>query len=151
MNKHKLKNLCQKMFNENKQKGWNMNLYRNPDKGYVGGVCAGLADHFDIEPWVVRISFFAGFLFLGGFTLFAYIVLWHILKPGGGELKYEYDERRHQYGPKKMFKYSDSSSIRLKRARDRMNQASRRIEEMEKYVTSKKYDLDREFSSMKDK
>ena len=151
MMKHKFKTQCKKMFEESKQKGWGMNLYRNREKGYVGGVCAGLADHFDLEPWVVRLSFVAGFLFLGGFTLFAYIALWYFLKPGGGEMHFEYDERRHQYGPKKMFKYSDSSSIRLKRARDRMNQASRRIEEMEKYVTSKKFDLDREFSSMKDK
>ena len=138
-------------FKEGKQAGWGINLYRNPDKGYMGGVCAGLAEHFDIDAWVVRLTVFAAFLFLNGFVFFAYIALWIILKPNSGEVQYEYDEKRHQYIPKKMFKYSDSANTHLKRARDRIRQASYRIEALERHVTSRKFDLDKEFSSMRDK
>ena len=43
----------------------------------------------------------------------------------------EYDERRHNYRPKKVFRYSDSGSVRLKRARERLDAALRRVEGME--------------------
>lgn len=141
---------CKMRFKENKQSGWGINLYRDRENGYIGGVCAGLANHFDIDTWVVRLTVFAAFLFLNGFIFFAYIALWIILKPGRGEVKYEYDEKRHQYIPKKMFKYSDSANTRLSRARSRIQQASIRIEALERHVTSRKFDLEREFSSIKD-
>jgi len=140
-----------KQFRENKHRGWGINLYRNRKKGYIGGVCAGLAEHFDIETWVVRLTFFAGLIFLQGFAFFAYLALWFILKPSSGEVSYEYDEKRHQSNPKKMFKYSDAAGTRLKRARDRIRSASYRIETLERHVTSRKFDLDRELSSIKDK
>lgn len=137
-------------FQDGKQSGWGINLYRNREKGYLGGVCAGLAEHFDIETWVVRLTVFAAFLFLSGFVFVAYIILWVVLKPGNGEVDYEYDEKRHRYTPKKMFKYSDSATTRLRRARSRINQASARIEALERHVTSKKFDLQQEFSAIKD-
>ncbi|TBR44848.1 PspC domain-containing protein [Marinomonas agarivorans] len=143
--KHKMR------FKENKQSGWGMNLYRNREEGYLGGVCAGLAEHFDIDTWVVRLTVFTAFLFLGGFVLLAYIVLWVMLKPNSGEVRYEYDEKKHRYAPKKMFKYSDSANTRLRRARVRIQQASSRIEALERHVTSKRFDLEQEFSAIKDK
>lgn len=48
-------------------------LYRNRQRGIVGGVCAGLADYFEIDPIIVRILFVAA-LFM---TLqVAFIVYW---------------------------------------------------------------------------
>jgi len=32
-------------------------LYRNPARGIIAGVCAGIADYFGIEPVLVRLSF----------------------------------------------------------------------------------------------
>jgi len=51
----------------------------------------------------------------------------------------EYDERHHDYRPRKVFRYSDSSSVRLKRASERLDAALRRVENMESYVTSRQY------------
>ena len=30
-------------------------LYRDPQRGALGGVCAGLADYLGVEIWVVRL------------------------------------------------------------------------------------------------
>ena len=44
-------------FKQKRQDGWDMNLYRNTQRKMIAGVCAGLADHFDVEDWVVRLCF----------------------------------------------------------------------------------------------
>ena len=64
------------------------------------------------------------------------------------EVEMEYDERRHHYRPRKVFNYSESSSVRLKRARERLDAALRRVEDMESYVTSRQYELNREFAKL---
>lgn len=60
----------------------------------------------------------------------------------------EYDERYHDYRPRRMFRYSESASVRLARARERLDAAVRRVENMESYVTSRRFKLNREFSRL---
>ena len=145
--------------------GWGMNLYRNTREGKIGGVAAGLADHWDVAPWVVRLIWVGAFLFTGTLALWAYLAAWLLMarRPSrtdadGGpsdeldyeavEVEMEYDERHHDYRPRKVFRYSDSSSVRLKRARDRLDAALRRVENVESYVTSRQYELNKEFSRL---
>ena len=53
-------------------------LFRNPDDKILGGVCSGLANYFDIDPVIVRLTFAGMFLLLGiGFLM--YIVAWIII------------------------------------------------------------------------
>lgn len=145
--------------------GWGLNLYRNKREGWIGGVAAGLADHWDIAPWVVRLLWVGAFLFTGTLAFWAYLGAWLLLAPRpsltdawgrpSGELQYttldvemEYDERHHDYRPRKVFRYSESSSVRLERARERLDAALRRVESMESYVTSRQFDLNKEFSRL---
>ncbi|MEH6593843.1 MAG: phage shock protein C, partial [Halioglobus sp.] len=106
------------------------------------------------------------FLFTGTLAFWAYIGAWILMSPRssrwGGErgshngeegladdnIEMEYDEHQHGYRRKNVFRYSDSSSERLKRARDRLDAALRRVEDMESYVTSRQYDLNKEFSKL---
>jgi len=44
-------------------------------EGKILGVCAGLGEHFDLDPTVVRIAFII-FLFLGGSGFYS-ILSWH--------------------------------------------------------------------------
>lgn len=44
----------------------------------AGGVCSGLAKHYDISKGVVQASFVIGSLFFGA-TIIIYLVLWWIL------------------------------------------------------------------------
>jgi phage shock protein C len=50
-------------------------LYRLPQRGMIAGVCAGLADYFDIDVSVIRVLFVLAALVTGGLALVAYIVL----------------------------------------------------------------------------
>jgi phage shock protein C len=148
-----------------KQTGWGMNLYRNTRDGKIAGVCAGLADNWDIAHWVVRLMWVAAFLFTGTLALWIYIAAWIFLAPmpsrwsaqdGGYDVpdydetvvEMEYDERYHDYRPRKVFRYPASSSERLRRARERLDAALQRVQDMESYVTSRQYQLNKEFSKL---
>lgn len=137
-------------IDERKKAGWGLNLYRNKAEGYIAGVCAGIAEHFDVDNWVVRLVFIAGLIFLNGLAIFAYVAAWVLFADRGShvQLDYEYDEKRHQYRTKKMFRYSAAASDRLRTAQKRLNDAVKRVEDMEKYVTSSKFDLDRAFADL---
>ncbi len=152
-------------FRSRKNSGWGMNLYRNTRKGKIAGVAAGLADYWDIATWVVRLMWVVAFLFTGTLALWVYLAAWIMLasrpmrRAEDGsyadddeyvdvEVEMEYDEKHHDYRPRKVFRYSDSSSVRLQRARDRLDAALRRVEGMESYVTSRQYELNKEFSKL---
>lgn len=128
-----------------------MNLYRNKRRGKVGGVCAGLADHFEIDPNIMRIGFVAALVFSGPVAFWAYIIFWLVLAPKGkesGPVEYEYDEEERCYRKKKMFRYRKPAGDRLKTAQERLSDIVARVEKMERYVTSSRYDLDRKFADL---
>ena len=50
-------------------------LRRTTGDSWIGGVCGGLGKLTGVESWIWRMVFVFGLLF-GGFTLFAYVVLW---------------------------------------------------------------------------
>ena len=55
-------------------------LYRNPQKGKIAGICAGVAEYFGIEIWVVRIITVSLMLLgLWGPIIFIYCVLYFVL------------------------------------------------------------------------
>ncbi|WP_445382554.1 PspC domain-containing protein [Robiginitalea sp. IMCC43444] len=55
-------------------------LYRDIDRKYIGGVCAGLEHYLGIDALWIRLIFVFLALFAGGFGLIAYLILW-ILVP----------------------------------------------------------------------
>ncbi|EAQ99333.1 PspC domain-containing protein [Congregibacter litoralis] len=162
-------------YQERKRHGWGMGLYRNRRDGKICGVAAGIADYWDVADWVVRLIFIGAFLFTGTLAIWAYVAGCLLLSPRPDDRKgrrrkresaevsgavppsaneeafgpeMEYDERYHDYRPKKMFRYSDSASVRLSRARERLDQALRRVEDMETYVTSRRFKLNSEISRL---
>jgi phage shock protein C len=152
-------------FRRRRQGGWGFGLYRNTRDGVVAGVAAGMGDHWDIAPWVIRLMWVGAFIFTGSLALWAYVACWVCMArrssrleadgSASDELDYEtvevdmeYNERHHDYRPRKVFRYSDSSSERLTRARDRLDAALSRVEDMESYVTSRQYELNKEFSRL---
>ncbi|MGB7848137.1 MAG: PspC domain-containing protein [Candidatus Acidiferrum sp.] len=53
-------------------------LMRSSRDKKIGGVCAGLADYFDLDPTIVRVVWLLSVLFAGtGFLV--YIILWIVL------------------------------------------------------------------------
>lgn len=53
-------------------------LYKDEHHKMVGGVCAGLADYFNIDVTIIRIVFLVG-LVLHGASFVPYVVLWIVL------------------------------------------------------------------------
>ncbi len=78
-------------------------LYRDQKRKILGGVCAGLAHYFNIDPVWPRLLF--ALLVLGSYggLLLVYIILW-ILLPASAELEEEADV-------KKMFRDSEKKVI----------------------------------------
>ena len=55
-------------------------LHRNVDESYIGGVCSGIADYFEIDPSIIRIVWALTFC-MYGFGALLYIIMWCII-PG---------------------------------------------------------------------
>jgi phage shock protein PspC (stress-responsive transcriptional regulator) len=55
-------------------------LYRDTGDQKIAGVCSGLAHYFNLDPLLVRVAFVAG-IFLNGFALIAYPLLWWLVEP----------------------------------------------------------------------
>ena len=53
-------------------------LVRSRRDKKLGGVCAGLAEYFDLDPTIVRVIWFLA-VFFAGTGLLVYIVLWIVL------------------------------------------------------------------------
>ena len=49
----------------------------------IGGVAAGIAQYFGIDPTIVRLLFAAS-IFLGGFGLICYLIAWVVLPADDG-------------------------------------------------------------------
>jgi phage shock protein C len=130
-----------------------MGLYRNRQEGWIAGVCAGLADYWNVPNWMVRLATFALFIFTGSLAFWAYvagIVLLASRRDAVDDdgVAMEYDESEQRYRPKKAFRYSDAPSDRLRRAQERLDAALGKVEAMERYVTSRRYDLNQKFSKL---
>jgi phage shock protein PspC (stress-responsive transcriptional regulator) len=52
-------------------------MYRDTDHRAIGGVCAGMAAYWDIEIWIVRLTFFI--LAIMGVGIFIYLILYIVL------------------------------------------------------------------------
>ena len=61
-------------------------LLRDPQNKMIGGVCAGIANYFDIDPTIIRIIFVVGLFSAYPFIL-AYIALWIITPYDNIEVK----------------------------------------------------------------
>ena len=61
-------------------------LRRRPDDGHVAGVCAGVAEYFNVDPVIVRIA--AVVLLFSGPGAFAYVLAWIFVPAAPGPVPY---------------------------------------------------------------
>lgn len=120
-------------------------LYRNTDRGVLAGVCAGIADYFGFDANIVRALVVVATLFFGGPLIpIAYVAFAFLLpkNPRPDRMTDEEDsiERRIRAEP-----HATLSSVR-----HRFRELEGRLQRLEKYVTSERFKLDREFERLKD-
>lgn len=141
-------------------------LYRDADNGKISGVCAGIAEYFSIETWLVRILTVTAFLLTTGpFIFVGYIVLWAVLdkKPVGDEevlmgsgSAYDGDKRythqRQEDEPVEVkdavWKAGQSPKDAFHQVQQRYIRTENRLRRLESYVTSNEFQLNRELNNL---
>lgn len=129
------------MNNATKRNGYNRNLYRSANEGWIAGVCAGLAQSYGQPVWLARLIFITLFLFSGSLAVLLYLVGVVLL------------ERRPTVAPqapprRPVFDYGQPRSVRLRQLSERMQALDRRLQSMERYVTSSRYRFNKEFRDL---
>jgi len=147
-------------------------LHRDPSKGKIAGVCAGIAEYFGMEIWLVRILTLTGFFLLGGsFFFIGYIAAWFILekKPHGVSAKPRDDEfaTKNQHNKtqgkgwhnvseepekvvvkSKVWQAGEPPKQAFIDIKQRFAKNETRLRKMETYVTSTEFQLNRELSKL---
>ena len=117
---------------------------RRADKAVLGGVCAGLADYFGFNLKVTRILAVIGFLMNPPLAALAYIAV-VVLIPARS-----LREEKIQVDPAFRQSLRSSPAKTMTDVRRRFQALDRRLARLEKYVTSSRYQLDREFEELRD-
>ncbi len=117
-------------------------LYRDPRAGKLLGVCAGVADYFGFDVTGTRIVTLISLVFFMPATLLVYFGL-GILLPRREEVSHgreslgEFDRELRR-----------SPQATLSATRHRFRELDLRLQRMERYVTSPRFQLDREFRDL---
>lgn len=131
--------------------GWLRDLYRDPDRAWLAGVCAGLARYFGVEPWVLRLVVISLFLFNAFLMFWAYIAGIALLarRPQGNRERYVSAAIRasdRSPAPELGSRLAPRPGMRSLRLRFADMEA--RTRRMEGYVTSREFTLQREFAGL---
>jgi phage shock protein C len=117
-------------------------LYRDPRRGWLAGVCAGIADYFGVSSGLVRLLTVLSAIFFTAPTVLAYIVAALVLTRRPEQLYASAEEERFWRG------------VRLepsRTARDlsrKFQELERRLRHAEARVTSSAFKLRREFEDL---
>lgn len=135
-------------------------LYRDSSRGKIAGVCAGIANYFGWEVWLVRIVAVTALVFLSKLTLVAYIAAWVILEKAPKSrsqdkrvveetTRYEYTgDGRSVEVKTRVWEAGEAPKDALKDIRHRFDSMEHSIRDMERYVTSSEYKVRQEFNRL---
>ena len=119
--------------------GSNRGKFRlNKVEGKVLGVCAGLADHFNVDVTLVRVGMALTILMTFPVMMFAYFILAMVAQSGG---RRRYCDERPQ-APR-------LSEATAEATRQRMRDLDSRMAAIETYVTSSNTALAREIDELR--
>lgn len=119
-------------------------FYRDPRNGKLMGVCAGLADYFGWNVTVIRILAIIALIWFNGLTLIAYVVLGFLL-PVKPDKLHDWDGDEQYWRSVRR-----SAGETFRDVRHRFRELDMKLQRMEGYVTSSRYDLDRQFRDLED-
>lgn len=119
-------------------------LYKDPRRGRVMGVCAGLGDYFSVNVSAVRFVLIIGVIMSGGWLLLGYLALGFALDPKPEDL---YADTREEEFWRQTRRSPDYTAAEMRR---RFRDIERRTADMEAYMTSKRFRLERELRALED-
>jgi phage shock protein C len=111
----------------------------------LGGVCAGLSDYFGFNLCVTRFLAVIALFWTGGTAILAYlaVVLLVPKRPARHRQEAPVDREFQQA-------LRSSPGQTMSDLRGRFQSLDRRLARLEKYITSSRYQLDREFRDLED-
>lgn len=152
------------MTRDQNYQGRGRKLYRNPDNAKICGVCSGVAEYFGFETWVVRIITVSMVLMGFGPIILAYFVLYFILdpKPGSKGDKGCFDKKKYgnagtthhdsdkPYRPsvKEVWRSGVAPADQLSSIENKFSKIEKKLQKMESFVTSNRFELEKEFKKM---
>ncbi|WP_068713402.1 envelope stress response membrane protein PspC [Vibrio tritonius] len=120
-------------------------LYRDPRNGKLTGVCAGVANFFGLERWLVRILVVSATLLGGGFLVILLYIALSLMLEKQPYMQNEYSTHTIKSKPWEQGK----TAKQLLETIDRdLQQVESRVKKMEAYVTSEAFDVNREFNKL---
>jgi phage shock protein C len=119
-------------------------LYRNPRRGVVFGVCAGIAEYFGFDVTVTRVIVAVAAFFAFPVICIIYLCLGLLLPSRGVSAP----ERNYNDPVRRQVRSSPHDT--LASVRYRFRDLDVRLQRLEKYVTSNRYKLDAEFRKLEE-
>ena len=119
-------------------------LYKNPKRAKIAGVCAGLADYLDFDATLIRLGAVAGACFFPGPIILGYILLAWLLEDRPDGL-YESEQEEAFWARVHVEPSGTTRDLRHK-----FRTIEKRLRDMEAYVTSAPYDLQRKFRDLEE-
>ena len=143
-------------------------FYRDADRAVIGGVCAGLAGYFGLNLKVTRILAFIAFLTAMPFAVIAYLAAVMLIPTESGrddgafETRYccwgvrrsgaRRQTRRERRRAEKRARMEEPAAVAtgpsLKDVKARYKTLDQRLAELEKQVTSPRFQLEQEFRKL---
>ena len=117
-------------------------LYRDPKNGIILGVCAGIADYFGVERWVVRAVTLVSLLIFTLMTIVAYFLA-GVLLPKVPEPLYESSDQQRFWREVRTEPSQSFSALR-----HRFREMEHRLQTMEALITSREFRLNQEINDL---
>jgi len=119
-------------------------LFRDKQHRILGGVCAGVADYFGISRLAVRLLVLVSLFMFTLPTMVVYGAAMFFLKDKPEEIDRDEEEKKLWQSMHR------SPRDTMGSIRHRFSSMENRIRDMEAYLTSRKYKLDRAFDKLRD-
>ena len=117
-------------------------FYRNRERGVVKGVCAGIADYFGIETWIIRAIALTGLFFFTVSTVVVYVILTLVVPTAPDDL-YESPAEKDFWRGVRVEPRGTVSGLR-----HRFRDMEHRLRSLETYATSREFRLSREINDL---
>ncbi|MGI9199474.1 MAG: PspC domain-containing protein [Woeseiaceae bacterium] len=133
-------------------------FYRSSDRAVLGGVCAGMADYFGFNLRVLRILAIIAFIVAMPMAVIAYLAAVFLIPARSGTVyervvvrqkpaKTSRRERRRARKEAKRQQEVGPSEAAIE-VRDKCRSLDKRLADLEKHITSSRYQLDREIRNL---
>lgn len=127
----------------------NKQLYRDPVNGKISGVCAGIANYFGAEIWLVRIFVVSAALLGGSFlVLLAYIAFTLMLDKQPCDYQETVKSKQEHTIKSKPWQSGQTPETLLSNIEIDLGRVESKVRSAEAYVTSDAFKVNREFNNL---